>query len=173
MDLAKQRNRNLSLAVVVLATALIGLGIWAMLRDGHSTATAATSEINQLVDDYLAAANAYDADSWLAAVSDDFIYYQSPFHPIFASSSPAEHDATAEEIARRFHPLGQYPTNEFRWERLGEPIMTGVGPWNVSQAIQLTTSGYVLEGVTTLTIVDEDGTLKVAREVFVSYEIAD
>ena len=80
---------------------------------------------------------------------------------------------TADEIARRFHPLGQYPTNAFRWDRIGEPVMTGDGPWNVAQAIRLTTKGYVLEGVTTLTVVDEDGAHKISRDVFITYEIPD
>jgi hypothetical protein len=63
---------------------------------------------------------------------------------------------------------GSYEFNECKWERLGEPIMTGEGPWLVSQAYRYAANDYQhpeAAGSAMLTVVDEDGTLKVARDI--------
>jgi hypothetical protein len=57
---------------------------------------------------------------------------------------------------------------------MGEPIVTGNGPWLVSRAWHYTSANYEHpeeQGISTYTIVDEDGTLKLARAIEVGFDV--
>ena len=54
--------------------------------------------------------------------------------------------------------------------------MIGEGPWLVSQPLRVTASlekYKLMEGISTLTIVDDEGVLRVARDVFLAFTILD
>ena len=73
-DRLRSRNRLLTTLVVVLALALLGLGIWAMSARGSISDTAVSNDIQLLVDDYVDAWNDYDSDAFLSLVTDDYIH---------------------------------------------------------------------------------------------------
>ena len=80
----------------------------------------------------------------------------------------------ADELAIEIEE--QFPGREYQVERLGEPIMSGDGPWLVSQVLRSTTNdmpqfpgGFVANA--TFTVIDEDGVFKVARNVKVGFSV--
>ena len=67
----KKRDRRLAWLAGILAVAVVGLGIWLTMElTSGSSESAATAEIEQLLDDYNAAWNSADADAYLALLTD-------------------------------------------------------------------------------------------------------
>lgn len=56
---------------------------------------------------------------------------------------------------------------DFQIELSGEAIVVGDGPWFVSVAESQTGGGNAYEGTTAYFVVDDDGTLKLARKSWV------
>jgi hypothetical protein len=158
---------------VVVLLLLASLGACVSSDSKKASETAVSVEIDQIFDDYIAAFNDYDMDAVRAILTDGYMSYGTAWDPHFAVSTPTDRyrnlriELEAVEL--------DYPPIEVQWERLGDPIMTGDGPWLVSQVIRRMSneSQYPngIEGISTLTIVDEAGTLKVARNVFVAFEV--
>ena len=153
----------------------LGLLLLALLT-GCATAapeTAVTAEIDQLFEDYITAFNNYDEEAVQAVITDGYMVYETGFDPLYAVSTGFTHEYPASWVLAAVNL--NYPALEYHWERVGEPIMTGDGPWLVSQAIFSTSNDPCcpngVEGISILTIVDEGGTLKVARDVFVAFEV--
>jgi uncharacterized protein (DUF2267 family) len=181
--LMMQRTVKLAgVAVAVVVIALLAAGAMALWQERppeiadeqdvtpEFTETAVTAELDQLLDDYFAAWNAYDADAVRALLTDGFMWYETnmdPKHGVATGVSSADLAKTLLWVE------STYQFNKIQRERLGEPIMTGDGPWLVAQAWRITAENYAypeIEGITTLTIVDEDGTPKVARVIEVGFE---
>ena len=57
--------------------------------------------------------------------------------------------------------------SDYEIELSGEAIVVGDGPWFVSVAESQTGSGNACEGTTAYVVVDDDGTLKLARKSWV------
>jgi hypothetical protein len=136
--------------------------------------TAVTAEIDQLLEDYFAAWNAYDADAMQALLTDGFVWYSTNPDPKFGvSAQPGA--AGGWDLARTLSYVeGSAQLNKQHLEWVGEAIMTGDGPWLVSRAIHYTGSNYQtqeIKGISTYTIVDEDGTLKLARAIEVGFKV--
>jgi len=68
----KQQSRWPTVAVVVLALAVVGLIAWMIFAMRPNSPTAAPPEIVQLMEDYTAAWNAYDADALEALVAPEY-----------------------------------------------------------------------------------------------------
>ena len=88
-------------------------------------------------------------------------------------STPVAH---ANDAAQVFGFVKEYSrAHEVKFERLGELIMSGDGPWLVAQVIRMTSTDPTypngVDRISTFTIVDESGTLKVARDIFVGFEV--
>ena len=167
-------RRPLIITLVVLAVALVGLGAWVVYDQSSSSdasATAVTAEFDQLFDDYIEAFNAYDVEAVGALITDGFMLYRPSYDPLVGVSSALENESRASELFIFLE--GGYRVYEYQWERLGDAIMSGEGPWVVSQVVRATSTSPTypggVEGVSTLTVVDEDGALKVARDVFVAF----
>ena len=133
--------------------------------------TATTPEIDQLLDDYRAAWNAYDADAMRPLLTEDFHWYFTNPDPRFGVSTgwygTPDLDRTLTYVG------GSAALNKIHFEWVGEPIMTGDGPWLVSWAWHGTSANYEHPeqvGISTYTIVDEDGTLKIARAIEVPFD---
>ena len=159
LDLAKRPNRFLTVAVVVLTGVVLALGAWVVYEQTSSPETAVTEEIQTLVDDYMATWNNQDGEAFLELITADYV-----LHMTSGSVSMSEH---AEEARWTLEAL---EGREWSETVIGEPIMTGPGPWFVSLVEHFTAPGYGPEGadgVSTLTIVDDGGTLKVARHTYV------
>ncbi|NNC93445.1 MAG: hypothetical protein HKN80_13230 [Acidimicrobiia bacterium] len=159
LDQARSRNRLLTITVTGLALALLSLGVWVIYDQATSPETAVTEEIQTLVDDYLAAWNNYDEEALLQLVTADYT-----LDMVGRADSLA---LQAEEASALFNTLEADGWNE---AAIGEPIMTGEGPWFVALVEHFTSPGYGpegAEGVSTFTIVDDGGTLRVARHDYV------
>ena len=133
---------------ILLAVALIGLGIWFVVDVTSESATAPTDDVATLIDDYHDAWNTYDGEALLALVTDDFVFDDG------ASSLTA--DATANRVE------GMLPTYDFQVTQLDDPQMTGDGPWYVSVANRLDWTDSSDTGFSVFEIVDDAGTLQIA-----------
>jgi hypothetical protein len=135
--------------------------------------TAVSAEIDQLFEDYVAAFNAYDADAFQALLTEGYTAYLTADDSRYAISSGIATTLPREWVIARLK--SEFPNLEFHLERRGEAIMSGDGPWLVSQVILKTIKDPQypngIEGVMTLTVIDEGGTLKVAREIYVQLEV--
>ena len=148
-------NRFLIALVVVLVVAVAVLG-GLVISDRTSTSdTAVTDEIGQLLDDYHDAWNNWDGDAYLELVTDNAVHQTSG-----GETTAARQAAMITNLA------------DFDWhvDTIGDPIMTGTGPWYVAQANVLTDNTAPAEGhsgMSLLTIVDDDGTLRISRHLYV------
>jgi hypothetical protein len=152
--LERPTRRVLLGVVVVLIVALVGLSAWTIVDRTSTADTAVTEEIQQLLDDYHIAWNTWDGDAYRALVTEDGV------HVIPGRTMSAAQQAIIVDGLER---VGWHV------EVIGEPIMTGDGPWYVAQANLLTANTYPdegLRGLSTFTIVDEDGTLRISRHVY-------
>ena len=159
LDRARSLNRLLTFAVIALGVALLGLGVWVIYGQATNPENAATEEIQTLVDDYLAAWNHYDEGALLQLITTDYT-----LDMVGRADSLT---LKGEEASALFDTL---EANDWSEAAIGELIMTGEGPWYVALIEHFTSPGYGPEGadgVSTFTIVDDGGTLKVARHDYV------
>jgi len=165
-------NRALAILAVLLVAALVSLSSCAISDTTKNRETTVTAEIDQIFDDYITAFNNNDLEAVEAVLDDDYMIYETGWHRTASVSTPPY--PTDRESLLELTGL-TYQIEETQWERLGEAIMTGDDPWLVSQVIHVTTNNPLypngIEGVSILTIIDENGTLKVAREVFVAFKV--
>ena len=158
---------------VVVLLLLASLGACVSSDSTKASETAVSVEIDQIFDDYIAALNDYDVDAFRAMITDGYMSYGTAWDPHFTVSTPVDRYRNLKGMLEEVEL--NYPSFEVQWERLGDPIMTGDGPWLVSQVIRRMSNQTQypngIEGISTLTIVDEAGTLKVARNVFVAFEV--
>jgi hypothetical protein len=135
--------------------------------------TAIPAEIAQLLRDYDAAFNAYDADAFHALLTEGYMSYRTDFDSHYAVSSGMAEKYPVEWVLAGLKST--YPNLEFHVERRGQAIVSGDGPWIVAQVLfeEFNDPQYPngVEGIQTLTIVDEGGTLKVARDIYVVLEV--
>jgi hypothetical protein len=145
----KKRDRRLAWLAGILAVAVVGLGIWLTMElTSGSSETAATAEIEQLLDDYNAAWNDADPDAYLALLTDDYTN-ETAQYGVF----------TGPELAADFDPVLN------RLEQISEYTMIGTGPWFVTVASHHDSTPPRFEGadsVSVIKIVEENGTLKIA-----------
>jgi hypothetical protein len=179
--------RSLTVPVVVFAVALTALGACSpadstaipdtvipetAIPETAAPETAVTAEIDRLLGDYEAAWNTYDVDALRPMFTDGFMSYETNPDAKHGISTGASHSQDLADTLSRIE--GGWQLGKGQVQRLGEPIMTGDGPWVVSQAWRVTIESYdlpVTECITTYTIVDEDGTLKIARAIAVCFEV--
>ena len=147
------RLRAMTITVVVLAVAVLGLGAWLIYDMVAGSDTAVSGEIETLLDDYRAAWNDYDSEAFLALVTDDYTFE-------FAGDvTPAEQQAVA--IANSEFVNGHV-------EKVGESIMYGDGPnYFVAQANRTTSSQIDMDGISLFTIVQNGDVYKIQSHVFV------
>jgi len=156
---ANDRVRFLTTTVIVLAAALMGLGAWAVY-DQTTAPETVPEEIQTLIDDYLDAFNNYDGEAFLELVTTDYAQDMAS-HPI----------SLVQQAAEAVEMMKGMKERDWQETQIGEPMMIGDGPWFVSVAERHTaTSGYGpggANGISTFTIVDDGGSLKVARHTYV------
>jgi hypothetical protein len=128
-----------------------------------TTAVASTtvSEPEQAIDEYNTAWNEQDPEALLAVVTDDFVeeyhwYTQLDDHVSVGTDSWGATGAASYAAS-----------SDFQIELSGEAIVVGDGPWFVSVAESQTGGGNAYEGTTAYVVVDDDGTLKLARKSWV------
>jgi hypothetical protein len=142
-----------------------------------TTLSLIAAEIDHLLDDYVAAVNAYDGAAFRAVITDGYMYYgQSYVDPLLANSISGLEIYTLDADGMIADIEESHPGRELQVERLGELIVSGDGPWLVSQTVRTTTNDLPLfpggvVGPANWTVVDEDGTLKVARNVRLGFGV--
>ncbi len=149
LETMERRTRGLGIAVVILAGLVLALGAWIIYDISQGASTAPSAEMTQLLDDYDSAWNNYDAEAFLALTTAGYRFTS-------AGGSEFRRVDQASEIETRL------PMFTRQFENLGEPIVTGHGPWYVSTPVHTTTNIREAEGISILTVVDIDGVLQVS-----------
>lgn len=148
----QSRLRAMTVAVVVLAVALIGLGAWVIYDLAAKSDTAATGEVETLLEDYTTAWNDYDGEAFLGLVTDDYTFEYSG------------DVRSASEEAAEIDGLGAF---DWSVERIGDPIMIGDGPtYLVASADRVSTIGRDADGISLYTIVEDGDTLRISHHLF-------
>lgn len=153
-DASHGRHRFLVATIAVLAVALIGLTAWVVYDSTQTPETNPSGDVTQLLDDYRSAWNNHDGDAFLALVTDDYVF----------DSGTGNSDATETAAT-----ITSMETVNWNAEPVGDAIMAGSGPWYESTVDLLTADNYPsdgIDGISTVTIVDDGGTLKVSQHVF-------
>ena len=161
------QNRALRIGlfvVAVIAVALGGILIYNAVTD-DGTATAIPDEVQQVLDDFVAANNNEDFEALLEVTTDQFTrpMYESTFDGALRPQTWRE-VSTFDDLERYFSGSGSYEITN-----VGDALINGDGPWFVSLAQvweetgadDQSGSGLGYQAVYTLVIVDDDGTLKV------------
>lgn len=149
----RRRLRSMSTLVIVLAVALVGLGVWATYDFITESDTAVPGEIQTLLDDYRDAWNNYDDDAFLGLVTDGYRFE-------FAGDVTGAQDQAVAIVASE--------TVDGHVEKVGKTIMYGDGPsYFVAQANHTTSEGVDLDGISLFTIVKDGDVFKIHRHVFV------
>lgn len=151
----------------VLAVALIGALAWAVYEPPSETAVA--GEIDDLIDDYLAAWESFDADAFRSLTTRGMVveeyYYEDGYdleYPQNARTTMHIEDSREGVIEFGF-------TQDHTWtnERVGEVIIAGDSPWFVSQRENWTIhedwGTEEFEGMALYVVVSEDGELLIAN----------
>lgn len=147
--------RRLTSAVIVLAVAFLALGAWVVYDYFANSESSVTGEVQTLLDDYTAAWNDHDGEAFLALVTDDYTFTSEEMF----TGQPLT--TTAAGQAMLIGAMG-----DFDIEVIGQPIMTGDGPWLVAQANRVTTESTEQDGISNFVVVDEGGTLLVASHIW-------
>lgn len=149
------RIRGLTITVVVLAVALLGLGAWMIYDYAAGSDTSVTGDIETLLDDYSAAWNDYDSQAFLALVTDDYTF------------EGAGEVNTAEEEALGIAQLGAY---DWVVTVTGDRVVAGNGAtYVVLQPNEVTSTIGDMEGISVFTIVETDGTYLISGHRFIEY----
>ena len=140
----RQRIRATGLAIC----AVLAFGLVSCSDD--DTDTGISDEVQELMYEYTQAWNDNDGDAFLSLVTDDFRMVTSA-----AETNAAQQASIIEQ----------------RWswtvEEVGEGVMTGDGPYYVAVVDRLESeTAETLTGVSTVTVVDDGGTLKVSEHVY-------
>ena len=143
------RNRILAVAAaLVLPLTFIGCS------DDDSSSTV-PDDVETLLDAYTQAWTDHDGEAFLAVVTDDYRQI----------SDNGELDATEQAAG-----IQAGASFNFTAEAQGDQIGAGDGPYYVAQGNLLKGGGFPDDGVvgiSTFTVVDDGGTLKVSEHVFV------
>lgn len=154
LETFRRRNRMLTILVILMAAVLVAMAAWIVVDATRTSDVAPTAEIEQLLDDYRAAWNDYDGEAFLGMTAPGYRFEAEGFRN------------TAEEQASVIDGLGTY-----NWQvaTRGEVIVAGDGPWYTAE-VNVITGRYAAsegsEGITLKRIVDNDGTLKVSKHIF-------
>lgn len=149
----KTTNRILLITAIVLGLLAIGFAAWAVYGLNTEPDNAVSTEIQSLVDDYEAAWNNYDGDAFLALVTDDF-----------RGDYGSGEIGAAYQASEINYMLGNY---DWSIERIGDPTMSGDGPWYVVTTQRLTNTTGTSHGVSVLTVVDDGGMLRIAEHLWI------
>lgn len=153
-DRLKGRNRVLTITVVVLAVALLGLGAWVIYDLTTESETTGNAEIEQLLSDYRSAVGenvgeSLDPEASRAVTTDDFVLHEYTYRQF-----GDQFDAWYEP-----HPVHAVQGNlNWQWDPMQAPVIAGEGPWFLSVVENVTGTENRLVGTATYVIVDEGGT---------------
>lgn len=169
------QNRALRIGlfvVAVIAVALGGILIYSATTDDR-TATAIPDDVQQVVDDFVAANNNEDFEALLAVTTDAFTRPMYELHSDGGTRTSTWREvSTFDDIERNFGSSGSYEITN-----VGDALIHGDGPWIVSLAQvweslapdDQSGTGVGYKAVYTLVIVDDDGTVKIDDAYWAGY----
>lgn len=157
---ARQQTRGLKIAIVVLAVVALGLGAVVAYNVVSGDDSAVPDGITQVLDDYATALETGDDDLFRSIVTDDYSHTEDLYRP--------------GELTPVFTSVGTGGVENaagWRIERFGEPIVAGDGPWIVSVGESLIDPSNQADGTSVYVIVDENGTLKIAKYYWAAVKV--
>lgn len=165
----QNRHQKFVILLFVMLLAFHGLGACATTSATQSNQTTIPPKLEQVIEDYISAYNKYDTEALQAVITDGYMLYEGDSYSTRNVSNSICNGFDAEEMFR--YVEGTNKRREYQFELIGEPIVTGDGPWIVSQVIHVSSTDYPngISGISTFTIVDEGGNFKVSRDVFIGF----
>lgn len=154
LETTEERRGGLGVAVVILTVIVVILGAWILYDYSQRSATAASPEMVQLLDDYTTAWNDHDAEAFLALTTEGYVF-----------TAPGGMEFNRADQGSQLETT--LPAFTWQVEELGDPIMVGSNPYYVAKGIHTVTNIREADGISILTVEDIDGTLKVARHIIV------
>lgn len=126
------------------------------------------ADVAQVVDGYMNAITAQDADAWRETITDSFINRRGDYSAATQKRHEREsYEETADAYAHRieFDTLGA-----LEYEQLGDSFVTGDAPWYVTTRqrwlVLVEPNPIVFEGNATYVVVERGGVMKVDAEYF-------
>lgn len=151
LETTKRNNHWLIIAVVVLAAALLGLGAWVIYDLSTESDIAATSGIDAVYDDYLAAYANGDPDAFVAATTAAYM-----FRSFGETRTQSEQAATISGLS----------TLEI--QRVGDLVVMGDGPvYYVAVAERVTVADAEYVGVSAYRMIETEDGLKISEHDWV------
>ncbi len=151
---ADKHNRNLKVALAVLAIIVLGVGI-ALVAATAGDGSDVPSEIQAVLDDFERATEEEDIEALTAIVTDDYFFNQVYYR---AGEEEPEYTRAGDigSAQSRF-----VTTQELLIQRVGDPVVEGEGPWIVTVEENYSDKFTLFEGTATYTVVDEGGVTKI------------
>jgi hypothetical protein len=151
------------MAALLLAVGAAGWWLGSSADDGADTA--ASAEIEQLIDDFstaqgLDSGELPDPEALFALFTDDYLHRSFSYTQVGDQLVTRDNTFTAIDEAER--------TSIWEAERVGELLVAGDGPWVVAHVNTALGPIVSVEGINIFVVIDEGGTLKVVD----SYEVA-
>ena len=116
-------------------------------------ANAVPDDVWSVVEQYTAAWNDYDDGAFLEHVTEDYVFV--------AGNTEVDSETQAGYIGE-----GSLANSGWSAEVIGDPIVAGDGPYDVAVTNLVTMNGTPTEGLSLVTVVDDDGELKVAEHIW-------
>jgi hypothetical protein len=119
-------------------------------------------EMEALIEAYLASWEPKDEAALRATVTDDFVIHEYIYRADTGTSYEVIDDDADGVVSKGF---------DYNWQNeiVGESVVTGNGPWTVRHRELWQQGGNRLDGIATFTVVDVDGTLKIARHSWAGF----
>ncbi len=152
LETARRNNRWLVAAVIVLALLLAALGAWVLYDLASEPETAATEEVQAVLDDYMAAYVDGDVEAFKALTTDNYRF-----------------ESTGNYAVDRNYQGGIAVEPGFQIERVGNLRMAGDGPmYYVVATEQATLDDTVYPGVSAYVVLETDEGLRVLEHTWYS-----
>jgi Tfp pilus assembly protein PilV len=156
LESTQRKNRGLTIAVAVLTVITLGLAGWLAYLLVVPEENAVSSDVAQVLEDYTDAWNNYDGAAFMGLVTADYKFYE-------AAGQPAEDaEGTAAMISNDLEGFDWAVEQQGAAQMIGDEYTVHVSSLDVTS----TNVGPDNEGVSVLTLVNQDGVWKVKQHIF-------
>jgi hypothetical protein len=134
-------------------------------------------DVQQVLDDYIAAWETQDVDAFRAVVADDYYVTEEYFAADGDRSGNSIPPATRPRAPGRWVIEGDADSaargvaNYDYTVEQGTPIVTGDGPWFVSMSESWIEGFSRYDGTASYAIIDDDGTLRISEHYFAALRV--
>lgn len=140
--------------IIVLSMLVVGMGAWIVYDYTQDTALAPPAEMDQLIDDYIAAWNDHDGEAFMETTRAGYTFNSG--------------GVTYDRDGQLANIEGILPQRDWHVELLDDPLVVGDGPWyHVSFPVEITENLFdATHGVNILTLIESDGGYLVTQHTF-------